>query len=143
MYDPCLYSDFVYFIGILGKDLHCIRRRLAKLESLGYWCRWYQDNTMRLQGRRPLNKRRKHVHRRVKYHNPRLLEGLQVRCSSYALAGIHWTRMMWRLLMIQIPPRLPMAFVPWQWQLKNAVNASYEVEIYDIDLFDSSVESIQ
>ncbi len=37
----------------------------------------------------------------------------------------------------------PATFVTWQWQLNNAVNTSYEVEIYDIDLFDSSVELIQ
>jgi len=32
--------------------------------------------------------------------------------------------------------------VTWQWQLKGKVNTGYRVEIYDIDLFDSSESSI-
>jgi len=31
----------------------------------------------------------------------------------------------------------------WQWQLKGTVNTSYDVEIYDIDLFDSNASLIQ
>lgn len=31
----------------------------------------------------------------------------------------------------------------WQWQLKNDVNSSYHVELYDIDLFDSNRTLIQ
>lgn len=37
----------------------------------------------------------------------------------------------------------PVAGVTWQWQLKGVVNTGYPVEIYDIDLFDSSVQLIQ
>lgn len=36
--------------------------------------------------------------------------------------------------------------VTWQWQLKGTINTSYPVEIYDIDLFDSSeslIDSVQ
>ncbi len=36
----------------------------------------------------------------------------------------------------------PVVGVTWQWQLKEAVNENYDVEIYDIDLFDSSVDLI-
>lgn len=32
--------------------------------------------------------------------------------------------------------------VTWQWQLSGSVNTAYDVEIYDIDLFDSSGELI-
>lgn len=32
----------------------------------------------------------------------------------------------------------PLATVKWQWQLQGDVNTSYDVELYDIDLFDSS-----
>ena len=31
----------------------------------------------------------------------------------------------------------------WQWQLKDTINTSYNVEIYDIDLFDSNTTLIQ
>lgn len=31
----------------------------------------------------------------------------------------------------------------WQWQLQGVVNTSYDVEIYDIDLFDSNASLIQ
>ena len=31
----------------------------------------------------------------------------------------------------------------WQWQLKDGINTSYNVEIYDIDLFDSNTTLIQ
>ncbi len=37
----------------------------------------------------------------------------------------------------------PPASVTWQWQLKGTVNTSYDVDIYDIDLFDSSETLIQ
>lgn len=37
----------------------------------------------------------------------------------------------------------PPVSVSWQWQLLGTVNTSYPVEIYDIDLFDSSVGLIQ
>lgn len=37
----------------------------------------------------------------------------------------------------------PLVSVTWQWQLSGTVNPSYEVEIYDIDLFDSSEDTIQ
>jgi len=37
----------------------------------------------------------------------------------------------------------PPVFVTWQWQLLGTVNTSYDVEIYDIDLFDSSEALIQ
>jgi len=37
----------------------------------------------------------------------------------------------------------PDANTSWQWQLKYEVNTSYDVEIYDIDLFDSSKNLIQ
>ena len=30
----------------------------------------------------------------------------------------------------------------WQWQLKDAVNASYDVDVYDIDLFDNQLTFI-
>ncbi len=36
----------------------------------------------------------------------------------------------------------PGATVTWQWQLLGAVNTSYEVEVYDIDLFDVSAATI-
>lgn len=37
----------------------------------------------------------------------------------------------------------PSPSVTWQWQLQGPVNPSYDVEIYDIDLFDSSDTLIQ
>ncbi|NOK64120.1 MAG: endo alpha-1,4 polygalactosaminidase [Chloroflexi bacterium AL-W] len=37
----------------------------------------------------------------------------------------------------------PLVSVTWQWQLSGTINPSYEVEIYDIDLFDSSEDTIQ
>jgi len=37
----------------------------------------------------------------------------------------------------------PPVSVTWQWQLLNEVNPDYDVELYDIDLFDSSVELIK
>ena len=37
----------------------------------------------------------------------------------------------------------PSALTTWQWQLQGAVNTSYNVDIYDIDLFDSSATLIQ
>ncbi|MFQ5676937.1 MAG: endo alpha-1,4 polygalactosaminidase [bacterium] len=50
----------------------------------------------------------------------------------------------------QIPPPItdgnwyrPEPLVTWQWQLNGVVNISYNVEIYDIDLFDSSEMLIQ
>jgi hypothetical protein len=33
--------------------------------------------------------------------------------------------------------------VSWQWQLTGTINKSYDVEIYDIDLFDSSTQLIE
>jgi hypothetical protein len=36
----------------------------------------------------------------------------------------------------------PSMSVTWQWQLQGTVNTSYDVEIYDIDLFDNSATSI-
>ena len=36
----------------------------------------------------------------------------------------------------------PALFVTWQWQLQGAINSSYGVEIYDVDLFDTTVSSI-
>lgn len=33
--------------------------------------------------------------------------------------------------------------VSWQWQLTNSVNTSYDVQIYDIDLFDSDISLIK
>jgi len=37
----------------------------------------------------------------------------------------------------------PSPLVTWQWQLNGTVNTSYSADIYDIDLFDSSVALIQ
>ena len=37
----------------------------------------------------------------------------------------------------------PPVFVTWQWQLQGSINTSYAVEIYDIDLFDTSSSTIQ
>lgn len=37
----------------------------------------------------------------------------------------------------------PVPFTSWQWQLQGNVNTSYDAEIYDIDLFDSSPDLIQ
>lgn len=37
----------------------------------------------------------------------------------------------------------PKPLVTWQWQLNGEINTSYDVEMYDIDLFDSSEELIQ
>ena len=37
----------------------------------------------------------------------------------------------------------PSLSTSWQWQLQGDVNTSYDVDMYDIDLFDSSVELIQ
>jgi len=37
----------------------------------------------------------------------------------------------------------PTLLVKWQWQLRGQVNTSYAVDIYDIDLFDSSAALIQ
>ncbi len=37
----------------------------------------------------------------------------------------------------------PAAGISWQWQLSGAVNGSYAVKLYDIDLFESSRETIQ
>jgi hypothetical protein len=37
----------------------------------------------------------------------------------------------------------PPVFSTWQWQLSGEVNTSYNVDIYDIDLFDSSKDLIQ
>lgn len=36
----------------------------------------------------------------------------------------------------------PSVGVTWQWQLLGEINTSYDVEIYDVDLFDVSEESI-
>jgi len=37
----------------------------------------------------------------------------------------------------------PAPTVTWQWQLQGTINTSYDVEIYDIDLFDSPANLIQ
>ncbi|MCB0077411.1 MAG: endo alpha-1,4 polygalactosaminidase [Anaerolineales bacterium] len=37
----------------------------------------------------------------------------------------------------------PALFVTWQWQLAGSINSSYSVELYDIDLFTTSLASIQ
>jgi hypothetical protein len=37
----------------------------------------------------------------------------------------------------------PSVSVTWQWQLSETINSSYSVEIFDIDLFDSSANLIQ
>lgn len=37
----------------------------------------------------------------------------------------------------------PDAGISWQWQLSETVNTSYDVDLYDIDLFDSSPELIK
>ena len=37
----------------------------------------------------------------------------------------------------------PSLLVTWQWQIQGTVNTSYDVDIYDIDLFDSSEALIQ
>jgi len=37
----------------------------------------------------------------------------------------------------------PAVLTTWQWQLQGAVNTSYDVDLYDIDLFDSSEAQIQ
>ncbi|MEA3363930.1 MAG: endo alpha-1,4 polygalactosaminidase [Thermodesulfobacteriota bacterium] len=37
----------------------------------------------------------------------------------------------------------PSVLVSWQWQLQGAVNTAYNVDIYDIDLFDSDPALIQ
>lgn len=42
----------------------------------------------------------------------------------------------------QSPWYSPAAGVTWQWQLQGSVNTSYNVTIYDIDLFDSSTTFI-
>lgn len=36
----------------------------------------------------------------------------------------------------------PALNVSWQWQLTGTLNTSYDVELYDIDLFDSSLQTI-
>ena len=37
----------------------------------------------------------------------------------------------------------PVVGVTWQWQLSEAINSGYKVDIYDIDLFDTSPELIR
>ncbi len=37
----------------------------------------------------------------------------------------------------------PSVLTNWQWQLEGELNSDYEVEVYDIDLFDSSIATIQ
>lgn len=37
----------------------------------------------------------------------------------------------------------PAVKVSWQWQLKNEINTTYNVEIYDVDLFDTSNQLIE
>lgn len=37
----------------------------------------------------------------------------------------------------------PSVFVTWQWQLQGALNTSYAVDLYDVDLFDTPVATIQ
>jgi hypothetical protein len=37
----------------------------------------------------------------------------------------------------------PKSDTSWQWQLTGDINISYDVEVYDIDLFDSSTDLIQ
>lgn len=37
----------------------------------------------------------------------------------------------------------PTPGLSWQWQLKGAINTSYDVDVYDIDLFDAPIETIQ
>lgn len=47
--------------------------------------------------------------------------------ATPARAGSHW---------------VPVASDTWQWQLRGKLNTSYDVAIYDIDLFDSAPEKI-
>jgi len=37
----------------------------------------------------------------------------------------------------------PAPLITWQWQLSGMVNTSYDVTVYDIDLFDSPESLIQ
>lgn len=37
----------------------------------------------------------------------------------------------------------PAVGTTWHWQLKNTINTTYSVDLYDIDLFDASAETIQ
>ncbi len=37
----------------------------------------------------------------------------------------------------------PSLFVTWQWQLDGNINTSYDVEIYDVDLFDTPLSTIE
>lgn len=37
----------------------------------------------------------------------------------------------------------PAMFVTWQWQLVGSINTSYAVEIYDVDLFNTPLSTIQ
>jgi len=37
----------------------------------------------------------------------------------------------------------PTVLVTWQWQLVDSVNTSYSVEIYDVDLFDTPLSTVQ
>ncbi|WP_456295042.1 endo alpha-1,4 polygalactosaminidase [Vibrio sp. AK197] len=37
----------------------------------------------------------------------------------------------------------PASQTTWQWQLKDTINSSYEVAVYDIDLFDTSTSDIK
>ncbi|MBE9138244.1 endo alpha-1,4 polygalactosaminidase [Nodosilinea sp. LEGE 07088] len=37
----------------------------------------------------------------------------------------------------------PVVFVTWQWQLAGTINTSYAVEIYDVDLFNTPLVTIQ
>lgn len=36
----------------------------------------------------------------------------------------------------------PVAATTWQWQLTGEINSNYDVDVYDIDLFDNSAETI-
>jgi hypothetical protein len=52
-------------------------------------------------------------------------------------------------LPLEVPPVTtgnwyqPGVLTTWQWQLKGALNTGYNVDVYDIDLFDTSIETIQ
>lgn len=37
----------------------------------------------------------------------------------------------------------PIAGTTWHWQLQNNINTNYEAEVYDVDLFDTSVKQIR
>jgi len=37
----------------------------------------------------------------------------------------------------------PSSNITWQWQLKDKLNLEYKVDLYDVDLFDTDIETIQ